>query len=162
SVQLYIHLSQVTYNEFFQFLEGLEPWTARQAASAGDPAVIARMRVLHATPITSLATLVEVEEEFHDLLAEATGNRLLMLARKPLRAALHDAISAIVPQMAATAITGTLRAHDEMLRAIEAGDAAAAADWSFRHARALRHGLSVLGKSAADPVHPLSLPTPSP
>jgi len=156
TLQLYMQLSAVTFDELFQFLEGLEPWTARQASTRGDAVVVARLRALHATPITDLTSLVEVEESFHDLLAEASGNRLLILARKPVRAALHDAIVSIVPMMATGAISGTLRAHDEMLRAIETHDGSRAADWSYRHARALRHGLETIGKSGTDPVYPLA------
>ncbi len=156
SFQLYVHLSEVTYAEFFEFLEGMERWTAGLAAANREEQALARLALLHQKPVTSLQTLIEVEEEFHDLLAEATGNRLLVVARKPVRAVLHDALVAMIPLMAESAIGATLRAHEEMLGAIRAGDTGRAGDWAYRHSRAFRNALPLLGKVETDPVLPLS------
>ncbi|HEY4686004.1 MAG TPA: FCD domain-containing protein [Dehalococcoidia bacterium] len=156
SFQLFVHLSEVSYGELFEFLEGTERWAAELAAVSRQEEPLARLAALREKRIDSLDALVEVEEEFHDILAETTGNRLLVVARKPLRAVLHDAIAAMVPLMGPTAISGTVRAHGEIIKAIKAGDSEAAGNWAYRHAHAFREALALLGKTESEPARHLS------
>lgn len=157
SFQLYVHLSEVTYGEFFEFLEGMERWIASRAAVRKEPQALARLAALQEQPIDSLATLLAVEEEFHDLLAEATGNRLIVVARRPIRALLHDALAAMIPLMEEAAISATRRAHAAILGAVRVGEEAVAGDWAYRHSHAFRRALSLLQREESEPMRPLSV-----
>lgn len=156
SFQLYVHLSEVTFGEFFEFLEGMERWIAGRAAARQERQALTRLGALLAQPIGDMQSLVAVEEEFHDLLAAATGNRLIVVARKPIRALLHDALAAMIPLMAESAIGATLRAHAEILAAVRAGDEGAAGDWAYRHSHAFRRALALLNTAESEPMRPLS------
>jgi DNA-binding FadR family transcriptional regulator len=155
SIQVYVEHSQIRFEELFEMLELIDPVTARLAAERGGPDLLASLRALNDPAILTLENIVDAEEEFHLRLAEASGNRLLTVLWKPIRDVLRGANEQVVPLMGDPALTGTRRAHDEIIRAIAAGDPAAAEEWSRRHCRAFRRGLSLLGKSAAEPIHPL-------
>lgn len=68
-----------------------------------------------------------MNEEFHDLLVEFTGNKILKGILDPLQGRLHWLLRRFndPEQMWAE--------HDEICRAIEAHDPAAAADAALRH-----------------------------
>jgi len=158
AVHLYMELDQVTFNELFESLELLDPLAAALAAERGDETTLAALRALNEPArlsVEHLPDLVEIEVAFHLRLAEASGNRLFVAAWKPILDALAVANAAVAPLMGEPAVTGTRRAHDEVIRAVAAHDAAAAAAWSRRHCAAFRRGLDLLGKSTGDPVRPL-------
>ncbi|HEY7296185.1 MAG TPA: FCD domain-containing protein [Dehalococcoidia bacterium] len=155
AVQLYMALDQVTFDELFESLELLDPLAAALAAERGDQATVAALAALNEPSRLTLGNLVEIEVEFHLRLAETSGNRLFVAAWKPILDALAVANAEVAPLMGEPAVTGTRRAHDEVIRAVTAHDAAAAAAWSRRHCAAFRRGLDLLGKSARDPVRPL-------
>jgi len=155
TVRLYMQLEEVTFEELFEFLEGVEPWTARRAALRCSDAMLIRLQTLNDVPLDSVEAIIAIEEEFHDLLAEATGNRMLLAARLPLSDALNAAMTEILPLIGEAAITGIRRAHDEIIAAIVAKDEQRALDWSLRHAQAYRRALQMANKPLTDPVRPL-------
>ncbi len=155
AVHMYMELRQVTFDELFESLELLDPVAAALAAERADETTLATLRALNQPARLTVENLVEIEVAFHLCLAEASGNRLFVAAWKPILDALAIANAAVAPLMGAPTLTGTQRAHDEVIRALTAHDAIAAAAWSRRHCAAFRRGLSVLGKSAQDPVRPL-------
>ncbi|HLZ70249.1 MAG TPA: FCD domain-containing protein [Dehalococcoidia bacterium] len=155
AVHIYMELGQVTFAELFESLELLDPVASALAAERGDGATLDALRALNEPARLTLANLVEVEVAFHLRLAQASGNRLFVAAWKPILDALAIANAEVAPLMGTPALTGTRRAHDEVIRAVAAHDAAAAAAWSRRHCAAFRRGLDLLGRSARDPVRPL-------
>lgn len=164
AVHLYMELDQVTFAELFESLELLDPLAAALAAERGGEETLATLRALNQPArlsVENLAGLVEIEVAFHLCLAEASGNRLFVAAWKPILDALAVANAAVAPLMGEPAVTGTRRAHDEVIRAVAAHDAEAAAAWSRRHCAAFRRGLDLLGKSASDPVRPLAGAAPA-
>jgi GntR family transcriptional repressor for pyruvate dehydrogenase complex len=155
AVHLYMELDQVTFDELFESLELLDPLAAALAAERGDGETLMALRALNEPARLSVEHLVEIEVAFHLRLAEASGNRLFVAAWKPILDALAVANAAVAPLMGEPAVSGTRRAHDEVIRAVAAHDGEAAAAWSRRHCAAFRRGLDLLGKSAGDPVRPL-------
>ena len=157
AVQMYVELSQVTFDELFEVLELIDPITARLAAVRGGEDVLRALTALNTDSYLTLENLVQAEEEFHLRLAEASRNRLLIAAWKPIRDVLRVANAQVLPLIGEPALTGTKRAHAEIIRAVAAGDGAAAEAWSRRHCVAFRRGLSLLGTSPAEPIRPLQL-----
>lgn len=156
SFQMYVHLSQATYGEFFEVLEGMEAWVAASAAANREAHALERMAELHERTAITSGDLLEVEQGFHTLLGEATGNRLLVVILKPVRTILDEVIRGMAPKLGTTAMSGTARAHTEILDAIKSGDEARASDWAYRHASAFRRNLSLLNRAEGDAIRPLA------
>jgi DNA-binding FadR family transcriptional regulator len=157
AVQLYMHQSEVTFDELFEFFEGVEPWMTRRAAMRRSPELLERLQAVHEQRPTDTESFIATEEAFHALLEAMCGNRLLAAARKPLHDALHIAMTEIAPRMGRTMIDETVEAHGRILDAVAAGDGEAAAQAAVRHTAAYRRWLEAIGKAAQDPVRPLQL-----
>jgi GntR family transcriptional repressor for pyruvate dehydrogenase complex len=135
-------LQQATFHELWEVAVVLEPLATRLAAVAARDdelaalaANLARMEALAAdTPAsdTGNAALIGLDVEFHAMVARASGNRALMLAREPvslLYSATLTKMQTHLPQMHARNIA----AHRMILLALQSRDTEGAERWMRKH-----------------------------
>jgi DNA-binding FadR family transcriptional regulator len=134
-------LQQATFHELWEVAVVLEPLATRlaaQAARAEDldalDSNLARMEALaSASPSdASNAALIELDVEFHAVVARASRNRALMLAREPVSLLYSTTLSKMqvaLPRMQAR----NCAAHREILQALRGRDPDGAELWMRKH-----------------------------
>lgn len=141
-------LHQVTFEELWQVALVLEPQAARLAAAAASPAdvhdlqdTVDRLAVHHKAK-GSMQSHADLDIEFHALVARISGNRVLMLAREPISLLYRPSLirlQEVLPQMERR----NLEAHKRIVRAIAAGDADQAHEWTRKHLVDFRRGYAL-------------------
>ena len=143
-------LHQVTFEELFQVALVLEPQAARLAAGAAGPAARAELNdavdrlAAHHKAGGSIQSHAELDIEFHALVARISGNRALMLAREPINLLYRPSLIRLqqaLPQMERR----NLDAHKRIVKAIAAGDADLAHEWTRKHLIDFQRGYAVAG-----------------
>jgi DNA-binding FadR family transcriptional regulator len=74
----------------------------------------------------------QIDIEFHATVARASSNRVLMLAREPINLLYRPSLTrlqAVLPQLERR----NLDAHQRIFKAIAAGDAGQAQEWTRKH-----------------------------
>lgn len=147
-------MSDVTFKELWEVARVLEPVSAGLAAQDATEQDLAHL----ARNIEQMALLIEngkptgdVDLVFHSLLAETTGNRVLLQAREPIGQLLYppfDLIQLQIPQ----APMRNLRAHREIHASLVTRDSERATQWMGRHLEDLKRGWLLAGRSMTDPI----------
>ena len=139
-------LQQATFHELWQVAVVLEPLAAQLAASAAREddlqalaANLARMEMLAQQAegdaqdqAQRQSALIELDVQFHALVARAGRNRALMLAREPVSLLYNATLARMqgqLPQMHAR----NLAAHRHILDALRQHDAERAQHWMRKH-----------------------------
>lgn len=141
-------LQQATFHELWQVAVVLEPLAAQLAASAAREddlqaltANLARMEMLaqqaegdaqDQDQAQRQSALIELDVQFHALVARAGRNRALMLAREPVSLLYNATLARMqgqLPQMHAR----NLAAHRHILDALRQHDAERAEHWMRKH-----------------------------
>ena len=131
-------LQQVTFAELWQVAVVLEPQASSLAASTANAADIEQLSAnmdrlqTHYKQGGSIDEHALIDIEFHALVARASGNRVLMLAREPINLLYRPSLArlqAVLPQM----IRRNLEAHKRIFRAIVARDVEQAREWTRKH-----------------------------
>ena len=143
-------LHQVTFEELWQVALVLEPQAARLAAIAAGPADVAELGdtverlAAHYKTEGSIQSHAELDIGFHALVARVSGNRALMLAREPINLLYRPSLIRLqqaLPQMERR----NLDAHKRIVKAIAAGDADLAHEWTRKHLIDFQRGYAVAG-----------------
>jgi len=148
-------LQEVTFAELWDVMYALEPVAARRAASRIDSATLEALRdniARTATNVKDLDYLVEVDLEFHRLVALASGNRALQLCRQPISGLFYPAFDAVIRRL--NAGERLLAAHTKIFEAIEANDERTAEEWMRKHIVDFHRGFELANldiESAVDP-----------
>ena len=145
SVSSALLMHQVTYEELWQVAMGLEPLASKLActtATKKDKQLLAANLVLTQEVINDHDALLAAEIEFHDLLANATHNSALLLARAPLNelfypAAWGEVIRALSPG------ERILIAHQHIYGAICSNNPNKAEYWMKKHMEDFRRGIEM-------------------
>ena len=146
-------LHQTTFQELWDVALVLEPLAARlaaQHASAADLTLLASNEAATEAE-TGLTELVTLDMEFHALVGSASHNKALMLAREPVGLLYNPTLLQIfqhLPQAGAR----NLAAHRQILAAICAGDAGAAAEWTRKHMVDFQRGFALAGLDMSTPI----------
>jgi DNA-binding FadR family transcriptional regulator len=154
AMRLYMEMQGITMHELFECLELLDPIASRLAAERADAGLVAALTDMNDESLLTVENLPETEVQFHLRLTEASHNRLFVAAWKPIFDAFGVVVAGVAPMMGRTMVTGSQRAHAEVIRAIAAGDPGGAEAWSRRHCAAFRRELNRGGRSPNDPVRP--------
>jgi DNA-binding FadR family transcriptional regulator len=147
-------LHEVTFRELYDATVALETAVVAQAvANVTDEILEALARNLAAAEAVAddPVRLGELDTEFHALVAKASGNRVLELARKPASLLFFPTAEMIcrrVPEGAER----MLHAHREILDALRRRDGEAAATWTRRHLVDWRKGFERAGRDLDEPV----------
>jgi GntR family transcriptional repressor for pyruvate dehydrogenase complex len=147
-------LGKITFAELWEAQIALEPFAARVAAERIGKDVAEALRANIAYTQERLEdddALIRLDIEFHHLVFEATANRALIHAAKPIGLLLYPAtrrLYELVPQ----ARHRLLKAHQTIARGLLAGDAARAESWMAKHIRDFRRGYDVAGLDTQAPI----------
>lgn len=148
-------LSRITFPELWEILMVLEPPMARAAATRRLSAEMAAAMKENLRRTEELLyddeALMELDVEFHRLLAQATGNRALILAEEPVALLLYSATEQLY-RRSPRARFRLLEAHRHIYEALLAGDADAAEDWMRKHIEDFRRGYIVAGMDFKGPI----------
>ncbi len=146
-------LHQTTFQELWDVALVLEPLAARlaaQHASAADLALLSANETATESE-TGLTELVALDMEFHALVGSASHNKALMLAREPV-GLLYSPTLLQIFQHLPQAVARNLAAHRQILAAIFARDASAAAEWTRKHMVDFQRGFALAGLDMSTPI----------
>ncbi len=149
-----IVLHGISYREIWQIHMALEPMAAGLAAEKVDTALLSDIEAnlqLTEDVLKDPDALVEADIAFHDLIAQASGNHALLLARAPLGEFLFPAYGALVNNSEQSG-TRLLEAHTHIFNALRASDVETAQEWMTKHIRDFLRGCEFAGLKIDDPV----------
>jgi len=154
SVSSALLMHQVTYEELWQVAMGLEPLASKLActtATKKDKQLLAANLVLTREVMNDHDALLAAEIEFHDLLAKATHNSALLLARAPLNELFYpvawgEIIRALSPG------ERILVAHQHIYAAICENNPDKAEEWMKKHMEDFRRGIEMGNLGFDQPV----------
>ena len=153
SVSAAMLMHRVTFEELWQVAMGLEPLAGKLAclsATQEEKQLLADNLARTAQVMDDHDVLLEVEIEFHNLVAEATHNNALLLARAPLNELFYPAWGAVIRALSPG--ERILVAHQHVYDAICAGDQEKAEEWMEKHMRDFRRGIEMGNLGFDQPV----------
>lgn len=148
-----IVLHGISYRELWEVQTAVEPLVARLAATNITPALLERLRAnldKTADCLDDPVVLAEADIEFHDLMAQASNNHALLLAREPLGALLFPAYGSVIRRIGPG--RRLFEAHRRIFEAVEAGDAETAEQWMTKHFVDFKRGCELAGLDLDDAV----------
>jgi len=152
-----LRMHQVTFRDVWEVASSLEPLCAQLAAERITPEeLVSVVRNLDRTAAIVAAGQSPVTStiEFQTLVAEATHNQALQLARAPVSQLMRAGYAAIAPALPQSG-ERLLEAHRHVLDALQRHDAEAAVQWTRRHLVDYRRGCEYAGLDLDAPI-PLS------
>lgn len=158
AMQQAIVLHGISYRELCELNMVLEPAAAGLAAQRIGSELLQKIEKNLERTAKSLddpQQLVEADIEFHDLVAEATGNYALLLARAPVSDFLLPAYGAVVAKLGPG--KRLLEAHTKIYEALMQRDADAARDWMAKHIRDFLRGCEMSGISLDEPIREVNV-----
>lgn len=151
-----LRLHQVTFQELWEASMATEPVACRYAAERITPEEIRSLEEnLHAMDQAAgnVEESVRHDIEFHDIIAQATRNRALMLAREPISLLFMPAGLAILPRLHTE--ERVVDAHQMILNALKKHKADQAESWMRKHIEDFRRGFEQAGLDMAKPLDSL-------
>lgn len=148
-----IVLHGISYRELWEVQTAFEPLAASLAATNITPDLLQQLRAnldTTADRLDDATALAALDVEFHDLVAEASDNHALLLAREPLGALLFPAYGTVIRRIGPG--RRLFEAHSRIFQALEAGDAATAQDWMTKHIVDFKRGCELAGLDLDDAV----------
>lgn len=154
-------LQHVTFLELWEVAIVVEPLAAQLAAvnrSDDDLAAIDENIETTVHAVARRRPTAELDVAFHAIVARASRNRMLMLAREPI-SLLYAPTLGRVEACLAQAATRNLEAHRRLRAAIAARDGDEAGRWMRRHLQDFRRGFELAGfrldEAASWPTDPM-------
>lgn len=149
-------LHGITIEELCDAMLALEPPTTEAAARlATEPQIAALEANLEETRRRSgdRAAVVELDVAFHDLVAEAGGNRAILLSRRPLGALFYPAFDKVLGR--APSVERLIAAHTSIVEAIKARKPDEAGNWMRKHIEDFRRACVLQHVDIREPIAPL-------
>lgn len=153
-----LRMHQVTFRDVWEVASSLEPLCAELAAERITPdelAAVAGNLERTAAIVASGQSPVTSTIEFQTLVAEATHNQALQLARAPVSQLMRAGYAAIAPVLPQSG-ERLLEAHRQVLDALQRHDTEAAVQWTRKHLLDYRRGCEFAGLNLDAPI-PLSI-----
>lgn len=147
-------MHQVTFRELWEASMASEPLIAALAAERADAAALSAMEhniAAAAAATDRLDDFIDLDIAFHELVARAAGNRVLMLAREPIGLLFKPAGETILPRLGTHG--RVVDAHRQILAAIGRGDRTEAQRWMDRHMADFRRGYEAAGADLDSPLY---------
>lgn len=140
-------LHKVTFRELWEVTIALEPMTVDFATD--------RIGVIHLDALarniadTEMAIsdpreVVKLDIAFHNIIAEATGNRVLLLAREPMSLLFYPSVGYLLESLRQAA-RRLLEAHKRIFSHIEQRQRTEASRWMHKHIVDFKRGYEVAG-----------------
>ena len=146
-------MHRVTFKDLWEISMGLEPLAARLACATCTPADLEALQAnLERTraAFDDDEAMLEAEIEFHDLVARATRNHALLMARQPLKQLFYPAYRPVIERLKPG--KRILESHTRIAGAIRADDPDTASEWATKHMRDFRRGIEMAGLDFEGPV----------
>lgn len=146
-------LHGVSYRELWEVNIALEPAAADLAARSASSDLLEAIETNLEWTSRVLADpdeLAKADIEFHELIAQASGNRALLLAREPLGQLLLPAYRTVIREIGPG--RRLFEAHTRIFEAIRAADHDTARDWMTKHIVDFRRGCELAGLDLDDAV----------
>lgn len=143
-------LQRVSFRDLWEVALDIECSSVRHAAGRITAGQIERLHAnIDAMEETrgEVKAIIDLDVEFHAIIAEATRNPVLLLAREPVSLLFHPTLEKIFNHDR-TRLAGPARlveAHRRIANAFAAGDGALAHEWMHRHMVDFRRGYDVCG-----------------
>ena len=142
-------LNEITFRELWESTLAIETAVAELAAERITDAILAELednmrKSEKAMKKPSELALLDIE--FHDILARASGNRVLQFAREPENK-LFFPTTEMLFRRNAHAAERNKAAHTAIIEALRAHDKAQAVLWMRRHINDWKRGFELIGKS---------------
>jgi DNA-binding FadR family transcriptional regulator len=157
TAQQALRMHQVTYRDVWEVASTLEPMCAQLAAERITEAELAALQAnLDLTEKMVLDGQLPVSQtiEFQSLVAEATHNQALLLARAPVSMLMRAGYATIAPALPQSG-SRLLDAHKHVFAALQRHDAQDAVAWTRKHLADHKRGLEYAGLN-------MDLPIPDP
>ena len=139
-------MHQVTFRELWEASEALETITAvlavERISDEGIAALETNVKEMQAR-LKDIDSVVSLDIEFHDLLAEGADNRALSLAREPISLLFYPAGKKILSRLHTQ--KRILDAHRRILALIRKRDVEAVRTWMARHMADFKRGWARTG-----------------
>jgi DNA-binding FadR family transcriptional regulator len=146
-------LHQITFRELFEASHAMETITAALAAkNITDVQLRALEKNLEEmeTSIDDIDSVVSLDIEFHDIIAEAANNRALSLAREPVSLLFYPAGKIILSRLQTQ--SRVLDAHRRIVKLMRDHDVAGVEKWMERHMSDMKRGYDQIGISIHGPL----------
>lgn len=147
-------LHEVTFRELFEASMALEVASVEQAVEHVTDAQLAELDLNQArmqAAIGDPAALSELDTEFHTLIAKASANRVLQLAREPA-SLLFFPTTELICRFVAEGPARMIEAHGRLIDALRRRDAEAARLWMRRHVKDWGKGFERAGRELDQPI----------
>jgi GntR family transcriptional regulator, transcriptional repressor for pyruvate dehydrogenase complex len=155
AVNAAMQMHRVTFKDLWEVSMGLEPLAARLACATIDAGYRQRLAAnLERTrgAMNDDEEMLEAEIEFHELVAQATRNQALLLAREPLNQLFYPAYRPVIERLKPG--KRILESHQRIFDAIVANDPDTAAQWAEKHMLDFRRGILMAKLDFTGPVNP--------
>jgi GntR family transcriptional regulator, transcriptional repressor for pyruvate dehydrogenase complex len=135
-------LQEVGFPEIWEAMTIFEPpmagLAAERAAASGIERLEANLRETEKA-LQEGRSIVELDMEFHALVATMSANRALILAREPISRLFYPYFQTIMTRVP-TAGERLLKAHRAIVESIRKGNALEAQEWMRKHVRDFKRG----------------------
>ena len=143
-------MHRVTFRELLEVAVDMETAAAERAAERMTPEILDQLKDnLRATQaaLASGASVIPLDVQFHELIAEATGNKALLVAREPISALFHPALDNLFshPVGGPVGPPRLLEAHRKIVEGFENRDPQEVRAWMHRHMIDFRRGYALCG-----------------
>ncbi|TKT70482.1 FadR family transcriptional regulator [Afipia massiliensis] len=148
-----IVLQEVTFFELWESMRCIEPALVEGAASRiSEDTLDALQENVERTRVAyeDKKSLVQLDIEFHQLIATASGNRALQLCRQPISQLFYPAFLNVFSRL--NAGERLVFAHEKILQALRGRDAAVAREWMDKHVVDFRRGYELASLDIDAPV----------
>lgn len=146
-------LQDTTFGQLLEVMTAIEPmcaFVAATKASEQDLAAIADNIARTEAALGDAEQLAELDIEFHNLVAAATGNGALRLSRDTVGELFYPAFNLVISRLNAGA--RLLLAHRKIFEAIEARNAAEARAWMEKHIGDFQRGCDLANLDFNAPI----------
>ena len=147
-------LHEVTFRELWEATAALEIATVEQAAEHATADAVAELEAnIASTERVSRDTdaVAELDTQFHSLIAKASQNRVLQLAREPSSLLIFPTTEIILRKVK-EGVPRLIHAHHTIVDAVRRHDKEASRLWMLRHVRDWRRGFERAGKDIDQPI----------
>lgn len=149
-------LHEVTFMELWETAMLLEPMTARLAAinlKQEELNALERNVKETQTAVANGMPLLALDIEFHNLIATAVHNRVLLLTREPMSRLFYPTFDVVLSKVEGSG-NRLLQAHEAILSALKARAPEDASQWMEKHIRDFRRGYEATGFDLQTAINP--------
>jgi DNA-binding FadR family transcriptional regulator len=146
-------MNGVTFGEIWETIRALDPVAAEAAAQRRTTDALQALEDNIARTKDEMDNpdaLVELDIEFHELIALAAGNRVIQALRLPISELFYPPFQTVMSSLDAG--ERLLVAHEKILQAIKWGDAAEAKEWMIKHLNDFRKGYELARLDMSKPA----------